>query len=404
MDARRITRAGPTRRAIIQLAAVGPVGLAHLSLATAQGAPVRVGYAIARSGALAAGAQATQEPNYLLWADLQNAAGGLNVAGSRRPIELIGYDDRTDVETCVRTYEKLMGSDKVDLVLPPYGSNANFAVAPLATRLGYPFLAPTVLSRQLIQMKLPYYFTLIQQAEPMIGALVALLKASGVKTAGVIYLDDLFGLESHAALKTAAREAGIAIVEEKSFPLGVKDLSPVLRSMKDKSPDAFLGFTYPPDTILVSKQSKEIGFNPRIFYVGVGTAFPLYRSVMGAGAEGVMGMGSWNSKSGAGAKAYFDAYVKRFGKEPDRWASGAGWAALEILTAAVGQAGLDRKAIRDYVADREHDTILGKVRFNGSENVGTPGTVSQWQKGEFEVVWPRTNATAPLMAAKPAWA
>jgi branched-chain amino acid transport system substrate-binding protein len=404
MDARRITRAGPTRRAILQLAAVGPVGLAHLSLATAQGAPVRVGYAIARSGALAAGAQATQEPNYLLWADLQNAAGGLNVAGSRRPIELIGYDDRTDVETCVRTYEKLMGSDKVDLVLPPYGSNANFAVAPLATRLGYPFLAPTVLSRQLIQMKLPYYFTLIQQAEPMIGALVALLKASGVKTAGVIYLDDLFGLESHAALKTAAREAGIAIVEEKSFPLGVKDLSPVLRSMKDKSPDAFLGFTYPPDTILVSKQSKEIGFNPRIFYVGVGTAFPLYRSVMGAGAEGVMGMGSWNSKSGAGAKAYFDAYVKRFGKEPDRWASGAGWAALEILTAAVGQAGLDRKAIRDYVADREHDTILGKVRFNGSENVGTPGTVSQWQKGEFEVVWPRTNATAPLMAAKPAWA
>jgi branched-chain amino acid transport system substrate-binding protein len=404
MDARRITRAGPTRRAIIQLAAAGPVGLAHLSLATAQVAPVRVGYAIARSGALAAGAQATQEPNYLLWADLQNAAGGLNVAGSRRPIELIGYDDRTDVETCVRTYEKLMGSDKVDLVLPPYGSNANFAVAPLATRLGYPFLAPTVLSRQLIQMKLPYYFTLIQQAEPMIGALVALLKASGVKTAGVIYLDDLFGLESHAALKTAAREAGIAIVEEKSFPLGVKDLSPVLRSMKDKSPDAFLGFTYPPDTILVSKQSKEIGFNPRIFYVGVGTAFPLYRSVMGAGAEGVMGMGSWNAKSSAGAKAYFDAYVKRFGKEPDRWASGAGWAALEILTAAVGQAGLDRKAIRDYVADREHDTILGKVRFNGSENVGTPGTVSQWQKGEFEVVWPRTNATAPLMAAKPAWA
>jgi branched-chain amino acid transport system substrate-binding protein len=404
MDARRITRAGTTRRAIIQLAAAGPVGLAHLSLATAQVAPVRVGYAIARSGALAAGAQATQEPNYLLWADLQNAAGGLNVAGSRRPIELIGYDDRTDVETCVRTYEKLMGSDKVDLVLPPYGSNANFAVAPLATRLGYPFLAPTVLSRQLIQMKLPYYFTLIQQAEPMIGALVALLKASGVKTAGVIYLDDLFGLESHAALKTAAREAGIAIVEEKSFPLGVKDLSPVLRSMKDKSPDAFLGFTYPPDTILVSKQSKEIGFNPRIFYVGVGTAFPLYRSVMGAGAEGVMGMGSWNSKSSAGAKAYFDAYVKRFGKEPDRWASGAGWAALEILTAAVGQAGLDRKAIRDYVADREHDTILGKVRFNGSENVGTPGTVSQWQKGEFEVVWPRSNATAPLMAAKPAWA
>ena len=43
------------------------------------------------------------------------------------------------------------------------------------------------------------------------------------------------------------------------------------------------------------------------------------------------------------------------------------------------------------------------IKFNGSENVGTPGTVSQWQKGEFEVVWPKARATAPLMVAKPAW-
>jgi len=137
----------------------------------------------------------------------------------------------------------------------------------------------------------------------------------------------------------------------------------------------------------------------------VGTAFQLYRNVMGPAAEGVLGMGSWNGKTSAGAKAYFDAHVAKFGaqKEPDRWASGAAWAALEILTAAVGKVGLDRKAIRDYVAGNEHNTIIGKIRFAGSENVGTPGTVSQWQKGEFEVVWPKGNATAPLVAQKPAW-
>ena len=105
----------------------------------------------------------------------------------------------------------------------------------------------------------------------------------------------------------------------------MKDLSPVLRSIKDKNPDAFVGFTYPPDTILASKQAKEIGFNPKFFYASVGTAFQLYRNVMTpAGAEGVLGMGSWNSKTSPGAKAYFDAHTKKFGgKEPDRWASGA---------------------------------------------------------------------------------
>lgn len=396
---------GISRRRATQALAAGAAVLSAPMLSLAQAQPVRVGYAMARTGPWTGGAQVSQEPNYILWAEQQNAAGGLNVAGAKRRIELISSDDRSDIETCVRTYEKLMGSDKVDLVLPPWGSNANFAVAPLANRMGYPFLAPTALSRRLVEMKLPYFFLMLQQPAPMTNALVDMLKGQGVKSMAVIYVDDLFGLENYAALKVALQGSGINLVEDKSYPGGVKDLSPVLRSIKDKNPDAFVGFTYPPDTILASRQAKEIGFNPKYFYASVGTAFQLYRNVMKEGAEGVLGMGSWNSKTSPAAKAYFDAHTKRFeGKEPDRWASGACWAALEILTAAVGRHGLDRKAIRDYVAGNEHNTILGKIRFNGSENVGTPGSVSQWQKGEFEVVWPKAVATAPLVAPKPAWA
>ena len=392
------------RRTVVQ--ALASTAATTAMPAFAQGtAPVRIGYAMARTGPWSVGAQTSQEPNYLLWAEQVNAAGGLNVKGAKRPIELISSDDQSNIETCVRTYEKLMVSDKVDLVLPPWGSNANFAVAPLANRFQYPFLAPTALSRRLVEMKLPYFFLLLQQPKPMMDALVDMLKANGAKTAAVIYVDDLFGLENYAALKVALAGSGISLVEDKSYPLGVKDLSPVLRGFKDKNPDAFIGLTYPPDTILASRQSKEIGFNPKFFYASVGTAFQLYRNVMQVGAEGVLGMGSWNGKTSPAAKAYFDAHVKKFGaaKEPDRWASGATWAGLEILTAAVAKVGLDKKAIRDFVAGGTHKTILGDIRFNGSENVGVPGTVSQWQKGEFEVVWPRSRATAPLNPAKPAW-
>jgi branched-chain amino acid transport system substrate-binding protein len=396
--------AHPTRRLVIQRAAATVGALSVAPQLLAQSAPVRVGYAMARTGPWTGGAQTSQEPNYLLWAEQQNAAGGLDVKGVRRKIELISSDDRSDVETCVRTYQKLMASDKVDLVLAPWGSNANFAVAPLANRLGYPFLAPTALSKRLIEMKLPYFFLMLQQPAPMTNALVDMLKANGCKTLACIYVDDLFGLENYAALKVALHGSGIQMVEDKSYPGGVKDLSPVLRSIKDKNPDAFVGFTYPPDTILASKQAKEVGFNPKFFYASVGTAFPLYKNVMTpAGAEGVLGMGSWNSKTSAGAKAYFDAHVASQKKEPDRWASGACWASLEILTNAVKQVGLERKAIRDYVAVTTHKTILGDIKFTGSENVGTPGTVSQWQNGEFEVVWPQQVATAKLNPAKPAW-
>ena len=115
-------------------------------------------------------------------------------------------------------------------------------------------------------------------------------------------------------------------------------------------------------------------------------------------------MGSWNARTSAGAKAYFDAHKAKFaGKEPDRWASGHCWAGLEIMTQAVTKVGLDRKAIRDYVARTEHKTIVGPIRFEGSENASTPGSVGQWQNGEFEVVWPKSMATAQLVTPKPVW-
>lgn len=371
----------------------------------AQSGPVRIGYAIARTGPWAPGAQVSQEPNYILWAEQVNAAGGLDVKGVKRKVELISTDDRSDTETCVRSYQKLMGSDKVDLILLPWGTNANFAIAPLAQRLGYPMLAPTALSRKLVDMHLGYFFSILQQPDRMMGALVDMLEANGVKSIAIVYMDDLFGLENFAALNSALKKTQIKVVERKSYPLGVKDLAPVLRGIKDQNPDAFIGITYPPDTILASKQAKEIGFNPKFFYASVGTAFQLYKTVMTpAGAEGVLGMGSWNSKTSPGAKAYFDAHTKRFdGKEPDRWASGHCWAGLEIMQAAVAKVGLNRKAIRDYVAGTTHKTIVGDIKFDGSENISTPGGVGQWQNGEFEIVWPASIATAKLNPAKPAW-
>jgi branched-chain amino acid transport system substrate-binding protein len=378
--------------------------LAAAAAAPAAAQDIRIGYAISRTGPFAIGAQITQEPNYVMWAEQVNAAGGLSVGGKKRRIELIGFDDRSEVETMVRTYEKLMGSDKVDLILPPWSTGMSFALMPLAQRHRYPMLACTATGRKLLQLKNPYFFPLLQQPDVMMEALATFLKARGTKTAAVIHVDELFGLEQATALEKAFKEKGIQIVEKKSYPLGVKDLQPVLRDIKAKEPGALVALSYPPDTFLITAQSKALAFNPSAFYAAVGTAFPFYRDKMGAATvEGVMGLGTWNPKSSPRAKAYFDAHVARWKKEPDRWASAHCWAGLEILQQAVEKAGLDRRKIRDYIAANEFDTVVGKIRFRNGENVATPGIVSQWQNGEFEVVWPPQNATAPSLFPKPAW-
>jgi len=376
---------------------------ALLAPAFAQDAPVKIGYAISRTGPFAAGAQISQEPNYIMWAEQVNAAGGLSVKGKKRKIELIGIDDRSDVETMVRSYEKLMASDKVDLILPPWGTGMNFAVMPLAQKHGYPMLSPTATGRKLLGMKNPYFFALLQQPDSMMNALAEFMKARGVKTAAVIHVDELFGLEQMGALELALKEKGIQIVEKKSYPIGVKDLQPVLNDIKAKSPEAFIALSYPPDTFLITGQARAVGLSPKLFYAAVGSAFPVYRDKMGPAAEGVMGLGTWNPKMSPQGKAYFDAHVARWKKEPDRWASAHCWAGLQILEQAVAKAGLERKALRDAIAGSEFSTIIGKIRFRNGENISTPGVVSQWQSGEFEVVWPPQNATSPAYFPKPNW-
>ncbi|TAK44812.1 MAG: branched-chain amino acid ABC transporter substrate-binding protein [Betaproteobacteria bacterium] len=395
------------RRTLLKAAVAAALGaasaLAGVTPASAQDAPVRIGYAIARTGPWAAGAQITQEPNYIMWAEQVNAAGGLNVKGKKRKVELIGLDDRSEAETMVRSYEKLMASDKVDLILPPWGTGANFAVMPLIQKYGYPMIAPTATGRKLLGMKNPYFFAILQQPDLMMDALGEFLKARNIKTAAMIHVDELFGLEQAAALEKSFKEKGIQIIEKKSYPLGVKDLKPVLNDIKAKNPDAFVALSYPPDTFLVTAQAREIAFNPKAFYASVGTAFPVYRDKMGPAIEGVMGLGTLNPKSSPAAKAYFDAHTARHKKEPDRWASAHAWAALQVMQQAIAKVGLDRKALRDAIAGGEFDTVIGKVRFRNGENIATPGVVSQWQGKEFEVVWPPDRATAPALHPKPAW-
>ena len=170
----------------------------------------------------------------------------------------------------------------------------------------------------------------------------------------------------------------------------MKDLA-VLKEIKAKNP---MLATYPPDILVTGQRSVQ----SKVFTPRSGRRWCIAKDGRGGGRPDRL-----VERRSPGAKAYFDAHVARFQKEPDRWACAHGWAGLQILQQAVEKVGLDRKAIRDYIAANEFDTIIGKMRFKDGENISTPGMVSQWQKGEFEVIWPAARATAQPVFPKPDW-
>ncbi|HCP76291.1 MAG TPA: branched-chain amino acid ABC transporter substrate-binding protein, partial [Pusillimonas sp.] len=86
----------------------------------------RIGFGISKTGALAPTA-AGPLAAYELWKDQVNAQGGLDVAGTKRPVEFVVYDDQSDSGKEAAIYEKLITDDKADLLLSPWGSPNHFS-------------------------------------------------------------------------------------------------------------------------------------------------------------------------------------------------------------------------------------------------------------------------------------
>jgi branched-chain amino acid transport system substrate-binding protein len=372
---------------------------------------ILIGTAISLSGPYAPGAGMTQIPNYNMWVEEINAKGGIFVKAydKRLPVELVIYDDKSDIGTAVKLVEKLVLEDKVDLLLPPWGTAMHFAVGPVANKYGYPLIGPTVSSEKLRQLapKIPYFFGILNMPREQSAALVDLLAELGVKKVALIYVADGYGIEWTGEMSPALDQKGIEKAVEKSYPLGAKDLSPLLKTIKAADVDALLCMSYPNDTFLITKQTKELGLNPKLFYLGVGVAFPIYKQMFGgpAAVEGIMGAGAWNPRVPyPGAKEYYDRHVKRWGKEPDRWASAFTYASLQILEQAIEKVGsLDREKLRDAIATQTFPTVIGPVKFEGGFNVQAPGEIGQWQQGRFEVVAGKDKRTAAPIYPKPAW-
>jgi len=370
-----------------------------------------LGQAISLSGPYTIGAAVTQIAPADMWIKEVNAAGGIYVKdyGKKLPVALIRYDDKGDTGTLVTLVEKLILEDKVDLMLGPYATGMWFASSPAFTKYKYPVVAPTVDSLQLRDMwqQIPYTFVILNQPKEKAEAMVALAKELGIKTMVAAHHQDLHGIEFASGVVPALAGGGVDVLLYKSFPLGSTDLSPLLKQMKAANPDGAFFFCYPDEVFLITKQSSEIGFNPKLFYCTIGVAFSPYREMFGANVvEGMMGAGAWNPKVPyPGAKEFWDRMTAFSTPGGTDWYGNAWcYSSVQVLQQAIEKTGtLDREKIREAMATLTFDTVIGPVKFVNQFNIQSPGEVGQWQKGEFEIVAAKEKRTAQPEYPKPAW-
>ncbi len=390
-------RTGLKLAVALALASILPVSTAYADNV------IKIGAAAAKTGPLAAGAAITHWPNIQLWAAQVNERGGLKMKdGSKRKVEIIEYDDRTNPQETIKAVQRLATTDNADFIIPPYSTGLNLAAAPVFAKYGYPQIAVTAITDKIgeLTQRYPSIFFTLGSTTAFANSLVDILSKMhtegkiGNKVA-MVNVADAFGIELAEAARPALKKAGFNLVYDKSYPLGTNDLSPIVKGAKASNPDAFIAFSYPPDTFAITEQAKIENLNVKVFYAGVGTPFPAFGGKFGKSAEGILGPGGIDADS-ADKKAYYAAHLKVTGKPADYWASPVTYASLQVLEQAIeGVGSTDRKAVTEYIKNNTFKTVMGNWKFKNQEIVNY-WTVGQWQGGSFVGV-----ASTGVPGAKP---
>jgi branched-chain amino acid transport system substrate-binding protein len=391
-----------SRRSILTLI-IGVLALVAAGVdAVGANSEVVFGGAISQTGRFAEPA-GRQVNSIKMWVDEVNARGGI----LGRKIKLVLLDDKSDTQTAVKLYEKLITEDKVDVLLAPYSSAITEAVANVNERYKMPFVAYGAASSPIWEKGRKYIFSIVAIAEDYQKGAVYLAKQIGVKKVAIIGEDSLFPRQSGIGAKQWASKLGIQVVLEENYPQKQTDFTALLQKIKAAGADAILSNSYFADAAAQVRQMRELNLNFKLFSSTVGPSLPNFAEQLGPTAEYVLGFSQWEPLPDVlkhpGMKEFITEYEKRYNEKPNYHAGGT-YGSLQVTEAAIKKAGsFDNQKIRDALASIDVKTVFGRYKVNDKGMNEHEGLTFQILKGQRRVVWPDKWAETKAELPMPEW-
>ena len=363
---------------------------------------VLVGGAISQTGRFAE--PAGRQVNAIkMWVEQVNAQGGL----LGRKINLLLLDDKSDTQTAVKLYEKLITEDKVEVLLAPYSSAITEAVANINERYKMPFVAYGAASSPIWEKGRKYIFSIVAIAEDYQKGAVHLAKQIGVKRIAIIGEDSLFPRQSGIGAKQWADKLGLQVVLQENYPQKQTDFTALLQKIKAAGAEAILSNSYFADAAAQVRQMRELNLNFKLFSGTVGPGLPQFADQLGDSAEYILGFSQWEPVPDIlkhpGMKEFIAEYEKRYGEKPNYHAGGT-YGALQVTEAALKQAGsFDSQKLRDALASIETTTVFGRYKVNEKGMNDHEGLTFQILKGQRRIVFPEKWAETKAKLPMPEW-
>ena len=318
--------------------------------ALAQDAPVKVGMITTLSGG-GAGLGIDTRDGFLLAAKL---AGNDN-------LDIVVEDDQRKPDIAVQLADKMIQSEKVDVLTGIVWSNLAMAVVPAATAQGKFYLstnaAPSALAGKGCN---PNYFSVSYQNDNLHEAAGAYVKDAGYTKPFILAPNYPAGQDSLTGFK---RLYGGELAGEVYTKLGQTDYAAEIAQIRASGADSIFFFLPGGMGISFLKQYADSGLDLPV----VGPAFSFDQGILqavGDAAMGVKNTSQWNKDIDNAANATFvEEFQKEYGRLPSLYAA-QGYETANLLLSAMAKADVsDADAFRAALKAAEFDSVRGDFSF-----------------------------------------
>lgn len=336
------------------------------SLASAQNT-VKVGVIMPFSGVYAALGEEGMRGMQLYFDSIGNKVAG-------KTIQLIKEDEEADPAVAVRKANKLLSSDKVDILAGVVLTPSAYALAPVVEKAQTPLVVFNALGNDLTRSrKNPYVFRASGsgwQFNHPFGKYVA-QKVS--KNTFLLAADYAFGKDSIKDFKESYTAAGGKVAGEVYTPLGATDFSPYLARIAAAKPDAVYTFLSGSDAILFMKQFVQFGLQKSIKLTVSGDMVDeKFLNSVDKNLVGTISVGPWvQDLANAQNKLMVDAYKKKYNDVPGLYVV-RGWDTARVVAEAIRKVNgnMDNKAaLLAAMKSITFPSPHGNFKFDTNQNV-----------------------------------
>jgi branched-chain amino acid transport system substrate-binding protein len=319
--------------------------------------------------------------------DEVNAAGGVH----GRQIRFVVEDTSYQVPKAISAANKLINRDNIFAMLMGVGTPTNNAVMPVQFEAGVPNLFPVTGARQMVE---PFHkFKFSQHGmyyDEVRAGIKYFVEEMGRSTVCVIHIDNDYGQEILEGAQDQVAAMGMEIAAVSKHKSTETEFTAAILRLRNANCDLVMMGTVHRDTILILDAARKMGWED-VDWVGNNAA---YAQVV---AEQESGQGYYcfvhmakiyaDDEMSPEVKAWWDAYVEKYGAEPGL-AAMEGYRGADLTVEALERAGPDLttdglvaaiESIDDYTDIFGYQVTFGPDKHSGA----TTSVLQQVQGGKF---------------------